>query len=99
MKKKTTEPKDPLPYNPEITEEDKKMLRSDNKNIHNDQVDDLNLKNRNKKVDFAGEDLDIPGRENAQKGKGMTGLNDEENKLHAQGGDRKNHLERDDSAK
>lgn len=86
-----------LPYDPEITAEDKKMLRDDNANLHNDGSSDRQLQNRKKDVDFAGKDLDIPGRHTAQKGNGITGLNDEENKLHSQGGDRNNHLETDNS--
>ncbi|MGB5981686.1 MAG: hypothetical protein WBG46_06045 [Nonlabens sp.] len=99
MKNDTIKSKDELPYNPEITKEDKEMLRSDNKNFHSDGGDDRELQNRNEKVDFAGKDLDIPGREKAQRGNGITGINDEENKLHSQGGDRKTNLERDDAAK
>ena len=90
--------KEKLPYNPEITKEDKEMLRHDNKNIHSDGGDDRDLKERKEDIDFAGKDLDIPGRNTAQKGNGAYGLNDEENKLHSQGGERKNNLERDDAA-
>ena len=87
-----------LPYNPEITKEDKKMLRNDNKHIHQDGGNDTQLTDRERPVDFEGKDLDIPGRTKAQKNNGINGLNDEENKLHSQGGDRKINLERDDAA-
>lgn len=94
MKNKSTEK---LPYEPEITEEDKKMLRDDNANLHNDGSSDRQLQNRKKEIDFAGKDLDIPGRNLARKGNGDTGLNDEENKLHSQGSDRNKNLETDNS--
>ncbi len=98
MKTDTTKSKENLPYNPEITKEDEKMLRSDNKHIHTDGGNDAELKDRERAVDFEGKDLDIPGRITAQKGNGAQGLNDEENKLHSLGGDRQNSLERDDAA-
>ena len=91
---KKTEKK--LPYNPEITEHDKDILKQDN--IHGDGGDDQQLKDRKRIVDFAGKNLDIPGRTTAKKGNGPNKLNDEENKLHSQGGESKNNLERDDSA-
>ena len=87
MKKDSTTSNKDLPYDPEITEDDKKMLKNDSE-----------LSDRERKVDFAGKDLDIPGRTKAQHGNGINGLNDEENKLHSQGGDRKNNLERDDAS-
>lgn len=87
--------KKPL-YNAEITKRDKDILNQDN--IHGDGGDDQILKDRTQKVDFAGEDLDIPGRETAKKGHGPKGLKDEENGLYSQGGDSKDNLERDDSA-
>ncbi len=84
-----------LPYNPNVTERDKDILQQ--RNIHGDGGDDQQLRDRKNKVDFAGDDLDVPGREQAKKGNG-NGLRDEENKLHSQGGDSKENLERDDSA-
>lgn len=99
MKKETTNTEKRLDYNPNITKEDKELLGEDRANIHNDSSADRELINRNKKVDFAGKDLDIPGRTTAKKGHGDAGLNDEENKLHSQGGERSNNLERDDSSK
>lgn len=83
-----------LPYNPEITEHDLDILSQDN--IHGDGGDDQQLKDRVEEVDFAGEDLDIPGRESAREWDKI-GLPDEENKLYSQGGERKDDLERDDS--
>ena len=98
MKKETTNTKEKLAYNPNITEEDKELLGEDKDNIHNDGSADRELKNRNKEVDFTGKDLDVPGRTADHKGSDTAGLNDEENKLHSQGGERNNNLERDDSS-
>ncbi len=95
-KDKNSEKKENLKYNPEITEQDKDILNQDN--IHSDGGDDQELKDRKRKVDFAGADLDVPGRNQAKKGNGPEGFNDEENKLFSQGGDSKNNLERDEAA-
>jgi hypothetical protein len=83
-------------YNSDLTKDDKDLLKQEN--IHSDGGDDLQLKDRQRPVDFAGSDLDVPGRTQAKKGNGPLGLNDEENKLHSQGGTLKDHLEEDDSA-
>lgn len=96
MKKNKSEKEQELPYNPDITEHDKDILNQDN--IHGDGGDDQQLKERKKPVDFTGKNLDIPGSNEAKKGNGPAGLNDEENKLHSQGGESKNNLERNDSA-
>ncbi|MBF4984201.1 hypothetical protein FNJ87_18525 [Nonlabens mediterrranea] len=99
MKNQGKSEKDNLPYNPDVTDQDLQALRNDNAHLHSDNQDDQQLKNREEKVDFTGKDLDIPGRTEAQKNNGPNGLNDEENKLHSQGGDRQNHLERNDAAR
>ncbi|WP_034261632.1 hypothetical protein [Altibacter lentus] len=91
-----TKKKNKLKYNSEITEHDKTILRQEH--VHGDGGDDQQLKERKRDVDFAGSDLDIPGRDQAKKGQGPLGLKDEENKHHSQGGDTKNNLKRDDSA-
>lgn len=92
-KKETIENKDEkLPYNPNVTEHDRDILSQ--KNIHGDGGDDQQLKDRNEKVDFAGKDLDVPGREQAKKNKG-NGLRDEENKLFSQGSEDNENLEQD----
>ena len=83
-------------YNSDITEHDKDILNQ--ANIHGDGGDDQQLRDRKKEVDFAGSDLDIPGREDAKKGHGPKGLKDEENGHYSQGIDSKNNLERDDAA-
>ena len=98
MKKEAENTEQKLAYNPDITKEDKALLGEDRDNIHNDGSADRELKNRNKKVDFTGKDLDVPGRIAAHKESDTTGLNNEENKLHSQGGERNNNLERDDSS-
>lgn len=85
-----------LPYNPEITEEDKKKLGDAAQNLRNDSGDDLLLKNREKKVDFTGKNLDVPGsRENKKKRKKGDTLKDEENELYSQGSEENENLEQD----
>lgn len=78
-----------LDYNPNITEHDMDILSQEN--IHGDGGDDQQLRDREKKVDFAGKDLDVPGRNQAKKSN--TGIRDEENQLFSQGGDDKDNLE------
>jgi len=80
-------------YNSDLTEEERKRLNQEN--LHKDGGGDDQLRDREDKVDFAGSDLDVPGRQNAKKGHG-NGLNDEENKVHSQGGSSKNNLEEQD---
>ncbi len=99
MKNKIANTTKELTYNPEITKQDKDLLNHDNANLHSDNNADQQLIDRKEKVDFTGDDLDIPGRTAAQKGNDIPVLNDEENKLHSQGGDRHNNLERDDAAR
>src|SRR5690554_6820164 len=92
--KETTDEK--LPYNPNITKHDLDILSQEH--IHGDGGDDQQLKDRKEKVDFTGEDLDVPGRNQAKKENNPSGLPDEENQLYSQGGDSKENLERDDAA-
>lgn len=88
--------KEKLPYNPEITEKDKKKLGDAAQNLRNDTGDDLLLKNRKKKVDFTGKNLDVPGsQENKKKKKKTDALKDEENELYSQGGEENENLEQD----
>lgn len=84
-----------LPYNPEVTEHDLEILSQEN--IHGDGGDDQQLRERIHKVDFTGEDLDVPGSKTARKS-GKKGMPDEENQLFSQGGEDKENLEEDDSA-
>ena len=82
-----------LPYNPEITKDDKQALGKDfQNNIRKDGGDDVALTNRSKKVDFAGKDLDVPGRASASKHT-TNRITDEENKLHSQGSASNENLE------
>ena len=77
-------------YNSEITKDDinaigKKGLRADSK-------DDRLLLDRKESIDFKGEDLDIPGR-NQSNATSKKGITDEENTLFGQGGEHKENLE------
>ncbi|WP_435412809.1 hypothetical protein [Psychroserpens mesophilus] len=76
-------------YNPEITKDDKIALGDKAGHLKTELSDDTLLKNREKKVDFAGKDLDIPGRNSAAKNT----LKDEENQLYSQGSDDNEDLE------
>ncbi len=81
-----------LSYNPNLTKHDKDILLQ--KNIHGDGGDDQQLRDRAEKVDFKGEDLDVPGRDQAKNSTGK-GLRDEENKLFSLGGENNESLEQD----
>lgn len=48
-------------YNADITKEDLNALGEKVKNTRTDAGDDQQLNERDKKVDFSGADLDIPG--------------------------------------
>tara|TARA_R100001230_G_C5595491_1_gene110635 strand:- start:291 stop:602 length:312 start_codon:yes stop_codon:yes gene_type:complete len=85
-------------YNSDITNHDLKILGQDNRNLRKDGGDDKALRDRNDSVDFAGKKLDVPGRTQAKKGNGPNDLNDEENKLHSQGGPGNEHLEEKDGS-
>lgn len=82
------------PYNPEVTKKDLDKLS--HKNIKG-YGDDRQLRQRKKKVDFAGEDLDIPGSKKAKQSS-KKDLPDEENQLFGQGGSAKENMEEDDNA-
>ena len=84
-------------YNSDITKEDLKVLGQDfENNIRQDGGDDVALTNRTHNVDFAGKDLDVPGRKEASKAT-TNRLNDEENKLHSQGSASNENLEEQSS--
>jgi hypothetical protein len=76
----------------EITPEDKRALGP--KDLSMDGGDDEELLRRKRKVDFAGEDLDIPGSEldDAQE---EIGSEDEENNLYSLGSEDNEDLERE----
>ena len=71
-------------YNSKITKEEKEVLGDKSGNLRNDEGDDQILKKRKKKVDFVGEDLDVPGRK-LPKNKTNKTLKDEENQLYSLG--------------
>lgn len=79
-------------YNSDVTEEDLSALGEKTKNTRTDGGDDLQLINRNNDVDFAGKDLDVPGRSLP---KNQINLKDEENQLYSQGGSENENLEQD----
>ena len=87
MKTKDTE----TTYNSNITKEDLQALGTDRKNIHQDQGDDQILQDRTRPVDFAAEDLDIPGRVSSQDQ--TQKMTDEENKHFSLGSDDNDQLE------
>lgn len=55
--------------------------------------DDAQLANRQEKIDFTGNDLDIPGRNTPSLSGNKLKIKDEENKLYSQGSQHNNHLE------
>ncbi|WP_373523683.1 hypothetical protein [Aquiflexum sp.] len=76
----------------ELTAEDRRALGP--KDMSMDGLDDEELLRRKRKVDFAGEDLDIPGSEldDAQERRGSE---DEENNHYSLGGEGNEDLERE----
>ena len=68
-------------YNSDITKDDKQALKERNE-----------VNNRKEKVDFAGKDLDIPGRK-LPSDKTKKKLKDEENSLYGQGSESNDSLE------
>ncbi|EDP95908.1 hypothetical protein U8527_12320 [Kordia algicida OT-1] len=85
--------KDQNTYNSDITKDDLQALRERTENTRTDGGDDSLLNNRNKAVDFAGKDLDVPGR-TLPSDKKQASIKDEENQLYSQGGDGNEDLER-----
>jgi len=81
MKKDKNEKKENS-YNSDITKDDKQALK-----------ERQGLQNRTEEVDFAGKDLDVPGRKlpNDKKNKK---LKDEENSLYGQGSGSNDNLEK-----
>ncbi|WP_066218212.1 hypothetical protein [Formosa haliotis] len=81
-------------YNPEITEEDKKILGDKSGNLRNDYGDDQLIKKRKNEPDFAAENLDIPGASPARPlSNGKPKTKDEENEHHSLGSDHNENLE------
>ncbi|SEC40301.1 hypothetical protein SAMN05192540_3085 [Maribacter dokdonensis] len=79
-------------YNSDVTTDDLQALGEKTKNTRTDNGDDSQLKDRDRKVDFAGKDLDVPGRKLPQI-KSENSLKDEENQLYSQGGAENEDLE------
>lgn len=92
MKKdKIQKDKKTLKYNANITEVDKTTLGK--KGLSMDTGDDRMLEKRKEKIDFAGENLDVPGRDEKNLNNNLN-LTDEENSLYGQGGESNENLER-----
>ncbi|WP_036158188.1 hypothetical protein [Maribacter forsetii] len=77
-------------YNSDVTTDDLQALGEKVKNTRTDKGDDSQLNDREKNVDFAGKDLDVPGRNLSR----INSLKDEENQLYSQGGSGNEDLER-----
>lgn len=76
-----------------VTKEDLRVLKREGKGVDDD---DEVLQDRVYPVDFAGEDLDVPGAELDDKGE-LDGNEDEENNLYSLGGENHEDLEEDRS--
>jgi hypothetical protein len=87
----TIEEKEEVPASPyELTEEDLEALGP--KDLSLDLGEDEQLKHRTHPVDFAGEDLDVPGTNDDDESE-KTGSEDEENNPYSLGGDAHSNLE------
>ncbi|MDW5288549.1 hypothetical protein [Formosa sp. PL04] len=84
-----------LPYNSEITKEDKNILGDKSGNLRQDNGDDELLKKRKNEPDFAAENLDIPGASPARPLTNGKPPRDEENKHYSLGSDHNENLELD----
>ncbi|WP_052188227.1 hypothetical protein [Cellulophaga sp. Hel_I_12] len=89
-KKKNKDVIEAKKYNPNVTANDKTALGK--KGLSMDTGDDRLLEKRKEKIDFAGEDLDVPGR-NEKNQNSHQNLKDEENSLYGQGGANNDNLE------
>ena len=69
--------KNELPYDPNITREDKQALQERGLNMN--PTDDKFLADRDRPVDFTAEELDIPGRNEVDTPHRGTNIPDEEN--------------------
>ena len=93
MSNKLKENQKDTSYNSDITSEDLKVIGQDfENNIRQDGGDDVSLTNRTKEIDFAGKDLDVPGRTAASKNT-TNRIKDEENMLYSQGSGSNENLE------
>lgn len=76
-----------LPYDPDINKEDKQALQERGHNMN--PTDDKILENRKKPVDFTADQLDIPGRNEADTSQRGTDIPDEENFQYDKSGEKK----------
>ncbi len=83
-----------LPYDPNINEDDKQALQERGHNMN--PSDDRFLAERDRPVDFTAEDLDIPGRNQADNTHEGTDIPDEENFQYDERGVKKNRSDLDD---
>lgn len=81
-----------LPYNPEVTKEDKQALNEKGRSMNKGQDKDLD---RDRKVDFTADNMDIPASNNA-KPADQTDLVDEENRQFNEKGSRPEHKKSSD---
>lgn len=79
--------KNDLPYDPNINRDDKQALQE--RGLNMSPADDEFLADRERPVDFAADDLDIPGRNEADTTHRGTDIPDEENFQYDQSGVRK----------
>ncbi|MGB7393373.1 MAG: hypothetical protein WA913_03165 [Pricia sp.] len=77
-------------YDPDVTQEDIDALGS--KGLSMDTGDDRILEKRKQKLDFTGDNLDVPGRDTTNNTT-TKNLKDEENTLYGQGSESKKGLE------
>lgn len=77
-------------YDSDVSPKKNDALRD--KGLSMDSGDDRMLEQRQKKIDFTGKDLDVPGRDTPNNAH-STNLKDEENTLYGQGADSKEGLE------
>lgn len=83
-------------YNSDVTQEDLNALGAKKEHLRSDQGADQPLKDRERDVDFAGKDLDVPGRDLPSQKTKKT-LKDEENQLYGQGGPGNDGLEQNNN--
>ncbi len=80
--------KNDLPYDPEINEDDRQILQEKGHSMAPNEDRDKFLADRERPVDFAADDLDIPGRNESDTTHDGTDLPDEENFQYNQRGKR-----------
>lgn len=86
--------KNDLPYDPNITKEDKQALQERGHNMS--PTDDQFLADRDRPADFAAKDLDIPGRNQADTSHRGTDIPDEQNFQYDRSGMKKKRSNEDD---